>query len=223
MKLIQSFVVAMFAVILFTACNQVSHKKTPGGMPYKLIAGKGTVKVQKGNIMKLNYTQVINDSVYFTTRGKIPFYMPVTDFSNPYDISEIILLLKKGDSVIATQMMDTFIKRNPTNVPPQFKNGDRIVTTIKVIDIFTSDSAARLDEEKEKSTFLAAEVNFLTKHLADKKISAQKTPSGAFVQVINPGTGDLITQGKVASVNYTGTGFFSGKVFDSNTDTAFHQ
>jgi FKBP-type peptidyl-prolyl cis-trans isomerase len=222
MKLIQSFVLAMFAVILFTACNQVSHKKTPGGMPYKLIAGKGTVKVQKGNIIKLNYTQEIKDSIYFTTRGKIPFYMPVTDFSNPYDISEIILLLKKGDSVIATQMMDTFIKRNPENVPPQFRNGDRIITTIRVIDVFTTDSAARLDEEKEKSVFLAAEINSLSKYLADKKINTQKTPSGTFVQVINPGTGDLVAPGKMISVNYTGTGFITGKVFDSNTDTAFN-
>lgn len=222
MKLIQTFVVAMLAVISFTACENVSHKKTPGGMPYQLFRGKGTVKVQKGNILKLNYTQEIKDSVYFTTRGKIPFYFPVSDISNPYDISEVVMLLRKGDSVIATQMMDTFIKRNPTNVPPQFKNGDRIVTTIRVLDIFTSDSLAQADEAMEKSKLLASEINFLSKYLADKKITAQKTPSGAFVQVINPGAGDLIIPGKVASVNYTGTAFFTGKIFDSNIDTAFH-
>lgn len=222
MKLIQSFVVAMFAVILFTACNKVSHKKTPGGMPYQLFAGKGTVKIKKGDILKLSYTQEIKDSVYFTTAGQMPVYMPAPDNSTPYDISEIILTLRKGDSVVATQMMDTFIKRNPTGIPPEFKNGDRIITRMKVIDIFPNDSLARADEEKERNKFLAGELSFLTNYLADKKITTQKTPGGTFVQIINPGEGNLIAQGQLASVNYTGTSLATGKVFDSNTDSAFH-
>lgn len=222
MKLIQSFVLAMFAVILFTACNKVSHKKTPGGMPYQLFAGKGTVKIKKGDILKLSYVQEIKDSVYFTTAGQMPVYMPAPETSTPYDISEIMLTLRKGDSIVATQMMDTFIKRNPTGIPPEFKNGDRIITRMKVIDIFSNDSLARADEEKERNKFLTSEISFLTKYLADKKVTTQKTPGGTFVEIIKPGEGELIKTGQLASVNYTGTSLATGKPFDSNTDTAFN-
>ena len=41
------------------------------------------------------------------------------------------------------------------------------------------------------------------------------------MQVIDPGTGNLIDSGKYVSVKYTGTSF-SGKMFDSNIDTSFH-
>jgi FKBP-type peptidyl-prolyl cis-trans isomerase len=129
--------------------------------------------------------------------------------------------LKIGDSLVATQMMDTFIRRNPMSIPPEFKKGDRIVTSLKVIGIFTSDSAAKVDEEKENKVFLDSEIEFLTKYLEGKNISAEKTPSGAFVKITNPGSGNLIDSGKYVSVNYTGT-TLSGKKFDSNTDTSFH-
>lgn len=219
MKSVKSIMMLLVATIMLAACNKVSHKKTPGGMPYQVYGGKGQL-IAKGNIVKLNYTQQIKDSVYFTTRGKLPLYWPVTEQTMPYDISELWLGLKKGDSVIATQLMDTFIKRNPTNIPPEFKNGDRIITTIHILDVFTSDSLAHKDEEKVNKDWLVSEVGYVQKWLADKNINAQKTRSGAFVQVINPGTGDLIDSGKYVSVNYTGTSF-SGKVFDSNTDSTF--
>ena len=221
MKPVKSIMLLFVACLFFTACDKVTHKKTAGGMPYQLYRGKGTTTLKKGEFIKVNYIQKIKDSVYFSTQGKIPLYIPVIDAVGPYDISELWTTLHKGDSVIATQMMDTFIKRNPTNVPPEFKNGDRVVSTIKIIEVFANDSLARADEEKEKAKWLAGEVAYLQKYLADKKVNAQKTPSGSFVEIINPGEGNLIDSGQFASVKYTGTSF-SGKVFDSNVDTSFH-
>lgn len=221
MKPVKTIVFLFLAGLFLYACNKVSHRKTPGGMPYQLYRGKGVTPIKAGNYIKLNYTQEIKDSVYFTTRGKLPIYFPVTEQTYPYDPSELWLQLRKGDSVIATQLIDTFIKRNPGNVPPEFKPGDRIVTTIKILDVFTSDSLYKADEEKENKKWLDAEIAEVEKYLKSKNINAQKTPSGAFVQILNPGEGNLIDSGKFASVNYTGT-TFSGTVFDSNTDTAFH-
>jgi FKBP-type peptidyl-prolyl cis-trans isomerase len=141
--------------------------------------------------------------------------------TQPYDLSEVWTKLKKGDSMIATQMMDTFIARNPANVPPNFKKGDRIVTYVKVLEVFTSDSIAQLDNQRVQKEWLQKEVAFIEKYLSDKKVPVTKTPSGAFVEIINPGTGNLIDSGNYLTLNYTGTSW-SGKVFDSNTDTAFH-
>jgi FKBP-type peptidyl-prolyl cis-trans isomerase FkpA len=221
MRTIKNLVLFLFATALLAACGKVSYRKTAGGMPYQLYKGKGSQKVFAGNIVKVNLSYKVKDSVYFSSFGKIPVYMPANPEPQPYDISELMTTLKIGDSIVATQMMDTFIKRNPQSIPPEFKKGDRIITTLKVLGIFTSDSAARADEEKENKVLLASEIEYLSKYLAGKNISAEKTPSGAFVQVINPGSGNLIDSGKYVSVNYTGT-TLAGKKFDSNTDTAFH-
>jgi FKBP-type peptidyl-prolyl cis-trans isomerase FkpA len=150
----------------------------------------------------------------------LPAYIPITSYTEPYDISELWTKLKLGDSIVTVQMMDTFIKRSPGGVPPNFKKGDRVVTTVKILQIFESDSLARIDEKKNTDEMIAKEVVFLEKYLAEKNISAQKTASGAWVQIINPGTGNPIDSGKFVSVNYTGTSF-SGKKFDSNIDSAF--
>jgi FKBP-type peptidyl-prolyl cis-trans isomerase len=221
MRTIKNLVLFFLATALLAGCGKVAYRKTAGGMPYQLYKGKGSQKVFAGNVLKVNLSYKVKDSVYFSSFGKIPVYMPVNAESQPYDISEIMTTLKIGDSIVATQMMDTFIKRSPQSIPPEFKKGDRIITTLKVLGIFTNDSAARADEEKENKILLASEIEYLSKYLAGKNISAEKTPSGAFVQVINPGSGNLIDSGKYVSVNYTGT-TLSGKKFDSNTDTAFH-
>ena len=221
MKTIKNFISLLFAMAMLVSCNKVTYRKTAGGMPYQLYPGKGTQKIYAGNIVKYNVIYKVKDSVFFSSFGKLPAYMPVNQVAEPYDISEVWTKLKVGDSVVTTQMMDTFIKRSPQNIPPRFKKGDRIITYLKVLDVFLSDSAMTVDEEKEKKKFLAGEIDFLEKYLANQNIKTEKTPSGAFVQIINPGAGNLIDSGKYVSVKYTGTSF-SGKRFDSNTDSSFH-
>jgi FKBP-type peptidyl-prolyl cis-trans isomerase FkpA len=149
----------------------------------------------------------------------MPLYIRVMETPVPYDISELWTKLHTGDSVVATQLLDTFIKRNPANIPPQYKNGDQIKYYIKIIDVFTSDSAAQADEKKTKESILKEEVASMEKYLNSKNIKAIKTTSGAFIQIANPGTGAQVDTGKYVSVRYKGTAFDSHKVFDSNMDT----
>ena len=220
MNTIKNLLLLIFAGVLFTSCGKTSYKKTAGGMPYKIFPGKDTQRVTAGSFIKLHLTQKIKDSVYFSSNGSLPIYIPVNPTPQPYDLSEVWANLKVGDSMVATQMMDTFINRSPQNIPTQFKKGDRIITYVKILGVFATDSAAKADEEKGKKEWLVNEIKTLEKFLADKKITAQKTPSGAFVEVINPGQGNLVDTGNYITVNYTGTSW-SGKKVDSNTDTAF--
>lgn len=221
MKTIKNLVLFIFAASVLAACGKASYKKTPGGMPYQVYKGKDTQRIYAGNYVKVNLIQKIKDSVYFSTEGKLPIFLQVNATAQPYDIAELWTSLRVGDSVIATQMMDTFIKRSPQNISPNFKKGDKIITYVKILGVYANDSLARVDDEKGKKDFLAEEIKTVEKYLADKKITAQKTPSGAFVETINPGTGSLIDSGKYITINYTGTSW-SGKRFDSNTDTTFH-
>lgn len=221
MNTIKNLLLLIFAGAILVSCGKTSYRKTPGGMAYQIFPGKDTQRVYAGNFVKLHLTQKIKDSVYFSSNGSLPVYIPINAASQPYDLSEVWTSLKVGDSMVATQMMDTFIKRSPQNIPPQFKKGDKIITYVKILAVFTSDSAAKADEEKGKDEWLAGEIKTVEKYLADKKITAQKTPSGAFIEIINPGTGNTAVTGNYVTVNYTGTSW-SGKRFDSNIDTAFH-
>ncbi|MBC7872573.1 MAG: FKBP-type peptidyl-prolyl cis-trans isomerase [Ferruginibacter sp.] len=222
MNTIKNLLWMLFAGIILVSCNKAEYKKSKGGMPYQLFKGKDkdTQQIKAGNFIKIEFTQKIHDSVYFTTVGALPQYRQVNVVADPYDISELWTSLKVGDSLITTQMIDTFIKRNPQNIPPQFKKGMKIISYVKILGVFPSDTAARADYENENKKWMASEIATIEKYLADKKITAQKTPSGAMVEIIKPGTGNLIDSGNYISVNYTGTSW-SGKKFDSNTDSAF--
>lgn len=221
MKSINAASVFFLAFLVLAGCNSATYKKTPGGMPYQLFESKDTVKINAGDIMKVGFTQKVNDSVYFTNVGTVPFYIPVNNMTNPYDLSEIWTKIKQGDSVVTTQMMDTFIKRNPQGIDPKFKKGDRILTYVKILKVFKKREDATADEEKEKELWKEKEAAELANYLKEKNIQAQKTPSGAYVEIISPGVGNVIDSGKYVTVNYTGTSF-SGVRFDSNTDTSFH-
>jgi len=210
-----------FVALSLVACNQASLKKTPGGMPYQIYSDPKQPKANMGGFLKISITQSINDSVVFTNKGKLPNYIPVLNQTAPYDLSELWVQLHLGDSVIATQMMDTFIKRSPGGVPAPFKKGDRIVTTVKVLGVFTNDSLRQIDADKELTRFKKNEIAEVEAFVKKNKVEAQRTPNGIFVQTLSPGAGNAIDSGKYVSVKYTGM-TFDGKVFDSNVDTSFH-
>lgn len=218
----QRSLVAGIALLAFTfiACQQGSMKKTPGGMPYKIFSDTKQKQVKTGEFLKLSITQKINDSVVFTNQGKVPNYIPVLPQTTPYDLSEVWSQLRIGDSVVATQMMDTFMNRNPGSVPPPFKKGDRIITTVKVLGIFANDSLRQLDMNKEFEAFKAREIKEVETFVKKSGAAAQRTKNGVFVQITKAGDGNLIDSGKYVSVKYTGM-TFDGKVFDSNVDSSF--
>jgi FKBP-type peptidyl-prolyl cis-trans isomerase len=221
MKISRMNVLLMLGLVALAACGEkASHHKTPGGLAYQVYEGKGGDTIYKGSFLKLHVTQKINDSVYFSSADKMPVYIMVTE-PQMYDVSEIWTRVRVGDSIVAVQMMDTFIKRNPASVPPHLRNGDKIYTYARILDVFATDSLKELDKKKTEAEYLASEIRFIEKYLADKKIQAQKTPSGVYVEVINPGTGEQVKSRNYVSVNYTGR-TFDGVTFDSNTDSTFN-
>ena len=213
--------VLVTVLISVTGCKKVTYRKSTGGMPYLLYKSGDSTRIAPGNIVKLSFTQKVNDSVYFSNTGKPSFYTPISDQKATYDLAELWGSLHKGDSVVTIQMMDTFLKRNPGQLPPHFKKGDRITTYVKILDVFPSAVEATADEERSKKVYQEREIAELEKYLAENKIDAQRTVSGAFVSIINAGSGKEVDTGNFVTVNYTGTSF-SGKRFDSTTDTSFH-
>ena len=145
----RNLILLFSSLIFIISCDRISYRKTPGGMPYQIFPSGTGKSIEKGNFIKMNFVQKINDSVYFDSHGKMPVYRRVNDTSFPYDISELWTKLKTGDSVVAIQMMDTFMRRSPESIPAQFKKGDRVITYIKILEVFSNDSLARLDNDIE--------------------------------------------------------------------------
>jgi FKBP-type peptidyl-prolyl cis-trans isomerase FkpA len=219
-----------FALVL-GACNNVDFKKTKGGMPYKVYASKSGAEIEPGNFVKVHLIQKIKDSVTYNTNtdSTMPLYMPVSPTGTPYDFSEILPSLKVGDSLFTVQVMDTFIARNPQMIPPQFKKGDKIETSIKVLQVYKTQEEVQQDEAKERNIAFDRDKNVqqqlqkdlaaLNSYLSQNNIQAQKTGKGTHVQILEPGTGMQAAEGKYVSLKYTGS-TFEGKVFDTNRDAS---
>lgn len=237
-------IVLFIAVILVAAsCNKVDYKKTSSGLAYKLFPSDSKDSLIKdGQVVKMQATTKLNDSLLYSSYGKMPVYVKLQDVGSNYNIYEILRMMRNGDSAVVVQLADTLLKRQE-QAPPMAKKGDRLITTLKILKVYSNDSIAMIDYtadmekdkprqdkeqaemmakmEKEKKAKLVEESIEIEKYLTEKNIKAEKTPSGVYVQILNPGTGNLIDSGKYISVNYTGT-TFAGFKFDSNVDTAFH-
>jgi len=151
-----SLLTFLAVMILTTAgCNSLDYKKTKSGLLYKIIStgnSKGSV-AKENNYLKFNVVTKLNDSVIYSSYGKMPEYSKVGGAKGAppnYSPIEIFGMLKKGDSAITVAMIDTFLKRGMANqLPPGAKKGDRMIVTFKVLEVFTNDSAIQKDYNAE--------------------------------------------------------------------------
>ena len=125
-------------------------------------------------------------------------------------------MLGKGDSATFYVSADSLFTRAMQPLPPGVAKGTDIGIAVKVVNIQTEDEykkAQIADAEKQKGIDAKIIADYLTKNgLAGK---AQKTASGVYYVVTQPGSGPTPSAGDDVSVNYTGK-LLDGKVFDSN-------
>ena len=208
------------AALAFAACSpNAGFKKTKSGLQYKIISeGKGDV-VKKGQFLKVNFTQMIGDSVLNTSYGSMPTYAPVDSVGPIYNPVEIFPMLRKGDSAIVIMETDSLYKQQAER-PPYVKKGDKLKLTFRVIDVMPNEQALRDDQKKLIDDRTAEEIKAIQAYLDKNNIKAQKTEKGTFVVITQPGTGPVADSGRAVHVKYTGK-TFEGKVFDSNIDSTF--
>jgi FKBP-type peptidyl-prolyl cis-trans isomerase FkpA len=243
MKKINSLAGLVVAALILASCgSNAGYKKTKSGLLYKVITSGKDQLVKENDWLKFNiqFKRERGDSVLNTSYGKIPGYVqvkPLPPGDAPYNVLEVFPMIHANDSVVATQFVDSLIaKGQMPQMPPFLKKGDKIITTLKIIKVFASDSAYTKDREgemakeqvraqaeqvqmmakakKEADEDLKSQIPQLEKWLADKKIAAQKVGSGVFVVMTQPGTGQTADSGKYASVRYAGK-TLDGKEFES--------
>jgi FKBP-type peptidyl-prolyl cis-trans isomerase len=101
-----------------------------------------------------------------------------------------------------------------------FTKNDVIKGRLEILKVYNNESDVNADYQKEMESEKQKEVADLDKYISGKKIKAQKTPNGVFVEVQNPGTEPKADTGKQVSVYYSGYLLKNGnpvaKPFDTN-------
>jgi FKBP-type peptidyl-prolyl cis-trans isomerase len=214
-------------IVLLAGCSEKGgFKKTKSGLAYKIISdGKGPL-VKKGELIKIHFSNKVHDSLLGTTYGSMPTYAQVDSVGPEYNPAEIFPLLRKGDSAVIVLEVDTLLKRSPGQLPPSFKAKDKMVLTLRVLEILPTREAVQQDQMEEMAkqkqrddAKKVGEIKAIEEYLAKNNIKAQQTKSGVFYEIQNPGTGPKADSGKIVAIKYTGYSM-DGKFFDSNVDSA---
>ncbi|MES2431309.1 MAG: FKBP-type peptidyl-prolyl cis-trans isomerase [Bacteroidota bacterium] len=236
------FYLSILSVVTLSSCTK-PFKKLKDGSEYKVILGgdKGA-KIVSGNFFEMNVLVKYKDSVlYSSIEAGMPQYgaYELEKFPTPY--KEAFKVIHVGDSIVIRMSSDSLIAKG--QAAPFMKKGQFVLQTYKITNMFTSkeqaDSAQKthvkvakermykkqlIEVEKDLATNKAqveSDSKMIEAYLAKNNIKAVKGKWGTFVAIQTEGTGNLLTAGEVASVNYTGKSFDSSISFDSNTDPKF--
>lgn len=228
MKLTKQVAAFAIATIMLWACNGTDFKKTKEGFPYKVYSdGKGE-KIVLGNVVKYHITQKLKDSLLGTTYGGPAKFLPIAKEGEQNGLAKLLLEARKGDSILVMQPVDSLLKTNPQLAQdPVFANkkGEQLKTYIKVVGVFKDNDAAQTDFEKEniasfnKDPKMSVEKKKdeaeIETYLKANNIQTTRSPWGAYIQTITPGTGQKPKMGQFMLIRYTGKDL-SGKIFDTN-------
>ncbi len=227
------FYLLAVTALLFASCTK-PFKKAEGGLQYKIISDNKGKTLQMGNFFEIQFDQIYSgagkDTVLFDSRTVSNQIVSMDSMAIPPVYYKIFSESRKGDSIVVKQPTDSLMKNG--NTPPFMKKGAFIVAHYKIVNVFltkeSADSAYKIQMVMAKSRDSVKAIGQLIKddkkiadYLAKNNIKAVKAPQGTYVEIINAGAGDVADTSKVLKVFYTGRTLEEGKVFDSNTDTAF--
>ena len=196
--------------------------KLPDGLEYKIVShGTGKRKPDLSDHIELHVMYRIGDSVMFDSRranNNRVVSIPMAQPKGTGDPAQVIREMVAGDSAIARFPTDSLKKEG--RAPVWAKDGDMLIYDIKLVSVLTE------KEFKDQEAAVAARQNTIDEAALQDYFKAHglkpnRTASGLYYSVAKAGTGETIKQGQKIGVNYTGK-FLSGKIFDSNIDTAFH-
>lgn len=218
MKTTTAIFLGLSMIFVIGGCTGDGFKKTKSGILYRIISDKKSPVAKTGEFLKVHFTQKVRDSIVTTSVGALPTYARVDSVGAVYSPLEVFGQLRKGDSAIIVMIADSLQKKG--QLPPYIKKNDKLTLIIKVVDVLTTETAVRADQQAGIDQIKVNEVTTIQKYLDSANIKAQKTPKGVFVVVEKQGEAPLADSGKVVKVNYTGK-TFQGVVFDTNIDSAF--
>ncbi len=224
--------------------DSLKYVKTADGSEYKIYKALNGTVIKYGNFLEMNAIALYNDSLLFSSIADgMPQYAmyDTAAFPNPY--KQAFANLHTGDSVVIRISTDSLIAKGQAAGAPFIKKGQFIYQAYTLTNIYTTreqaDSAQKthvkaakeIAYKKQKDAIATDLINnkeqiekdskVIEAFLSKNKMKYTKADWGTYIVIKAEGTGEKITKGDVASVNYTGKSFSNKKVFDSNTDPKF--
>lgn len=216
----KSILLFLGTAFLFAACaqNEESGLLTPKGYPITFHSGPSEPTVQPGEYALLSFFATSGDTSLMPApmdqEAKIP-----KEYNKRVDLIGGIMMMGLGDSATIHIPMDSLSPQSKAN--PLITDG--IYYHLKVKEILDSATyAARKEAEMAKLMEKSNEVDSILQQFLglykDGQLTneLQKTSSGLEILMLNEGTGDQISSGEKATVNYTGVFKKDGKTFDSS-------
>ncbi len=227
--------ILLAGVMLLGSCN-TNYEKTKSGLRYKIIKGKGGKPLKFGDFVQ--YHQVVSiperDTVLFSTYGKMHGYIKIdTSGKVAYTFMEVFPKMSVGDSLIMVLSADSLLKKGMIQSYNEIiRRGDMVTIRMKVTNSFATEAEvnavatkeAQAEQERKSKEAVAQNKKDqadMDEYIRKNKINAVKTPSGAYVEIQQKGTGPIGDTGAVAQVYYVGKLLKDGTVFDSNLDPKF--
>jgi peptidylprolyl isomerase len=184
-------------------------QETPSGLFYRVIQKGEGAAVQPGNMVRVHYTGRLLDGTKFDSsvdRGE-PLQFPIGQGRVIPGWDEGIPLFAIGGK--GTLYIPSALAYGEREIPGLIPAHSVLVFDIEVVDAFDP-AVAEAKARAESETAIQA-------YLKEKGLKAEKTESGLYYVVQNPGSGDKPANGATVSVHYTGK-FTNGDVFDSSVD-----
>lgn len=205
-------------VAVLAACDKNRVQTTESGLKYQMHEdNEETRKAKVGDVLTFNITvKNSRDSVLGSSyKSGVPAkqLLQVPPFKG--SLEEGLALLSKGDSATIYVNADSIAARSMQALPPFIPKGSDIAYTVKVVDVQSEEEYTKAQAalgEKQKGI----DAKTIADYIAKNHINAQKTTSGVYYVVSEPGAGVAPTSGDVVKVKYTGK-FLDGKVFDSSS------
>ena len=182
-------------------------------------------QMRPGKVMLLQVVQYTpKDSVLLSSyENGMPFpYQPQVGRPATID-TEPMTMMAAGDSGVFRIPTDTIFKKAPPQQRPKFlPPGSKLTLRMKVDAIMPMAAAQAQMQQMQEGAAKKAEAKDATA-LADyvkanpELAKAEKTSTGVYVLITQPGTGPKPAPGQMVSVRYRGT-LLSGKQFDANLD-----
>ena len=217
------------------SCNKSEFDgftKAENGLHYQFFTqDENGVKAVEGDgvSIKIVYSlkRTPNDSVLFDSKlnsedgtGTVRYILPKSSF--PGSLEDAITMMAKNDSAAFIISADSFfLKTNKMQaLPPFAKPGDKLLVTIKMMEIKTKKD---LDENQKKqeaeiAKMGEAEKPKLDQYLMENKITTVPTASGLIFIETQKGKGSAHPKATdEVTVHYTGT-LLDGTKFDSSVD-----
>jgi FKBP-type peptidyl-prolyl cis-trans isomerase FkpA len=225
----QFFNAALICIIALSACT-TPFKKTKDGSEYKVISIKKGAKLMTGNFLEMNVVAKYKDSVLFNSLDEgMPQYGLYDTANFPHPFKDAFKTVHVGDSIVIRIPTDSLMSKG--QAAPFMKKGQFIYQSYTITNAYTTkeqvDSAQKIFMAlvQKKDSILAKEQivkdnKAIDEYLAKNKIATVKGQLGTYVEILDPGTGNLPDSNQVIMVNYTGKSF-EGVAFDSNTDSSF--